>query len=85
MTQPSPPVDLRGTVWSRTTKDILGTPHTTYVLVTDHGPTHAHVQSCDAQGRVWHTLGNGGLTATSRRVQLSHEGTRVKGRKQVTA
>lgn len=72
--------DLKGTVWAKTTKDALDKPRTTYVRVTEHGDTHAHVMECDSLGRAIYTLGKGW---TTRQVQLSHEGTRVKGRKQV--
>lgn len=68
--------DLKGTVWSATRDG-----RTTYVRVTDHGPTHAFVAECDSLGRPIYTLGKGW---TVRNVQLSHGGTRVKGRKQVT-
>ncbi|HEY1394977.1 hypothetical protein [Roseateles sp.] len=67
--------DLKGTVWSATRDG-----RTTYVRVTDNGPTHAHVMECDNLGRAIYTLGKGW---TTRQVQLSHEGTRVKGRKRV--
>lgn len=72
--------DLKGTVWARTTKNALGRQRTTYVRVTDHGPSNAFVAECTAQGALLYTLGRG---YTTRQVQLSHEGTRVKGRKQV--
>lgn len=73
--------DLKGTVWARTSKDILGNTHTSYVRVLDHGLTHAHVQPCNAKGQLIFTFPTG---VPTRQVQLSHEGTRVKGRKQVT-
>jgi hypothetical protein len=67
--------DLIGTVWAKTRAG-----RTTYVRVTDHGPSNAFVAECTEKGALLFTLGRG---YTTRQVQLSHEGTRVKGRRRV--
>lgn len=61
--------NLQGTVWRSKRNPYL------YVRVSENGATEAFVQSCDEAGRVWFTLGGGGLTSKPRKVLLNADGT----------
>jgi hypothetical protein len=69
--------DLTGTVWQSRTNP------SRYVRVTDNGDTHAHVVACSVDGRVWMTLGGGGLHARPTRIQLNAAGTALLRYEQV--
>lgn len=61
--------NLQGTVWRSKRNPAL------YVRVSEHGASEAFVQSCSADGKVWYTLGGGGLTSKPRKVRLNADGT----------
>lgn len=69
--------DLVGTVWQS------NSDRSRYVRVMEAGPQAAFVAACGSDGRIWYTLGGGGLRSRMRKVALVGGGTRLSRYTQV--